>query len=194
MALLKQAMLIYNAVMTDVMRLSATLLQPLPTLVGLTLAAVGLLGGAWYFQLVLGFLPCKLCLEQRWPHYAAAGLGGLLLLGMLTGAGRAARPGLMLMAAVFALSAIMGSYHAGVEWGWFLGPSDCGGAAAPAAASMQDFMKQLQTTRVVSCTEAAWRFAGLSLAGWNALISLALALWAMTAAAKPVHGSSSLSQ
>ncbi len=194
MALLKHASLLYNAVMTDAISLSAKLVRPLPSLVVLTLSAAGLLGGAWYFQLVLGFLPCKLCLEQRWPHYLAAGLGGSLLLGILAGAGRLARPGLVLMAVIFAISAIMGSYHAGVEWGWFLGPSDCGAANAPAAASMQDFMKQLQTTRVVSCTEAAWRFAGLSLAGWNALISLVLALWAAMAAAGRVQGSSSLSQ
>ena len=50
----------------------------------------------------------------------------------------------------------------------------CGGAPAPVAAGMQDFMKQLQSVRVVSCTEAAWRLLGLSLAGWNALASLAL--------------------
>ena len=176
-------MLLYNAVMTDATRLLARLMQPLPSLVVLTVSAAGLLGGAWYFQLVLGLLPCKLCLEQRWPHYAAAGLGGLVLLGVKADAGRLARPSLVLMAVIFAISALMGGYHAGVEWGWFAGPSDCGGAAAPQAASMQDFMKQLQTTRVVSCTDAAWRFAGLSLAGWNALISLALALWAAIAAA-----------
>ncbi len=170
--------------MADVIRLSAGLLRPLPSLVVLTFAAAGLLGGAWYAQLVLGLLPCKLCLEQRWPHYAAVGVGSLLLLAMLTGASRVARPGLVLLAVIFVISAMMGSYHAGVEWGWFVGPSDCGGAAVPAARSMQDFMKQLQTTRVVSCTEAAWRLAGLSLAGWNGVLSLALALWGAVAAAR----------
>ena len=170
--------------MIDVIRLSGRLVRPLPSVVLLTLAAAALLGGAWYFQLVLGLLPCKLCLEQRWPHYAALGLGSLLLLAMLAGASRVARPGLMLLTVIFAISVMMGSYHAGVEWGWFLGPSDCGGASVPAAGSMQDFMKQLQTTRVVSCTDAAWRFAGLSLAGWNAVVSLALALWASIAVAR----------
>jgi disulfide bond formation protein DsbB len=69
-----------------------------------------------------------------------------------------------------------------VEWGFWPGPSDCGGGAGPGPASVDDFLKTLETTRVVSCTEAAWRFLGVSLAGWNVLISLALAGLAGTAA------------
>ena len=79
---------------------------------------------------------------------------------------------------IFVASAALGAYHSGVEWGLWLGPSDCGGGAASGAGNMGDFLSQLQTTRVVSCTEAAWRFMGLSLAGWNVLISLALAAFA----------------
>ncbi len=188
--------------MTNMSRSLPAIFRPLPSVAVLTLASAGLLAGAWYFQLVLGLLPCKLCLEQRWPHYAALVLGGLLLVAALAGGGRLARPGLVLLAAIFVVSALMGGYHAGVEWGWFAGPSDCGGAAASAAGSMQDFMRQLQTTRVVSCTEAAWRLGGLSLAGWNAAMSAALAAWATVAAARPSRhhgqrrdqGSSSLSQ
>ena len=81
---------------------------------------------------------------------------------------------LLALAGLMVWSTGLGVYHAGVEWGWFAGPNDCGGAAAPAAAGVQDFMKQLQTTRVVACTEAAWRWLGLSLAGWNAITSLGL--------------------
>ena len=153
-----------------------------------------LLAGAWHFELNLGLLPCKLCLEQRWPHYAALGIGFLALAGIALGmiSGRLATAALWLLAATFAVAAAMGAYHSGVEWGWFTGPSDCAGAAPSAAGSMQDFMKQLSTTRVVSCTEAAWRLFGLSLAGWNALFSTALALFAVRAAR--AQGSSSLSQ
>jgi disulfide bond formation protein DsbB len=157
-------------------------LSPAPALGLLVAASAALLAGAWYFQLVIGLLPCKLCLEQRWPHYAALGVGLAALLALaFAGAARSRatlRLALWLLAGLFVISTAMGSYHAGVEWGWFSGPSDCGGAAVPAAGSMQDFMKQLQSTRVVSCTEAAWRLAGLSLAGWNAVFSAALALLA----------------
>jgi disulfide bond formation protein DsbB len=161
-------------------------LRPVPALALLVAASASLLAGAWYFQLVIGLLPCKLCLEQRWPHYAAlvVGLAGLAVASFAGEAHRkqASWLALWLLAGLFVISAAMGSYHAGVEWGWFVGPSDCGGAALPTAGSMQDFMKQLQTTRVVSCTEAAWRLAGLSLAGWNAVFSAVLALLAGLAA------------
>ncbi|KPH80094.1 hypothetical protein AE618_15795 [Bosea vaviloviae] len=135
------------------------------------LASAALIAGAWYFQLVVGLVPCKLCLEQRLPHYAAIGLS----LAALVLARSRRLQGLVLLglAALMAWSAGLGAYHAGVEWGWFLGPSDCGGGVA-SAPGVQDFMKQLQTTRVVACSEAAWRWLGLSLAGWNALASLGL--------------------
>lgn len=135
------------------------------------LASAALIAGAWYFQLVVGLVPCKLCLEQRLPHYAAIGLSLAALL--LARSRRLQGLVLLGLAALMAWSAGLGAYHAGVEWGWFLGPSDCGGGVA-SAPGVQDFMKQLQTTRVVACSEAAWRFLGLSLAGWNALASLGL--------------------
>ena len=121
--------------------------------------------------LVVGLVPCKLCLEQRWPHYAAIALSVIAL--ALARSARLQWLGLLVLAVLMAWSTGLGIYHSGVEWGWFLGPSDCGGGI-PAAAGMQDFMKQLQSVRVVSCGEAAWRFLGLSLAGWNAVVSAGL--------------------
>jgi disulfide bond formation protein DsbB len=87
---------------------------------------------------------------------------------------RWARLALGVLALIFLASAGLGIHHAGVEWGWWAGPTDCAGAPAPVQSGVGDFLNQLQTTRVVSCTEAAWRFLGLSLAGWNVLISLGL--------------------
>lgn len=157
---------------------ATSLLTPRRVILFVGLGCLALIAGAWFFELVWGLRPCKLCLEQRLPHYAAIGLGvaGLAL-------ARSARLqwlALLGLAGLMAWSTGLGVYHSGVEWGWFAGPNDCGGAAAPVAAGMQDFMKQLQTTRVVACTEAAWRFLGLSLAGWNALASLALLALALT--------------
>lgn len=151
---------------------SAPTLQPRRLIALIGLASLALIAGAWFFELVLQLRPCKLCLEQRGPHYAAIALAAVA--GLLVRSPRAQAVALLGLAVLMAWSAGLGIYHSGVEWGVFAGPNDCGGAAAPAAARMQDFMKQLQTTRVVSCTEAAWRFLGLSLAGWNALASLAL--------------------
>jgi disulfide bond formation protein DsbB len=161
----------------------------------LGLASVALLAGAWWFELWLGLIPCKLCLEQRQPHYAAL---GVTLFAVLLDAvfGKQDNPALkvrasallgmcalFIIATLYAWSTWLGLYHSGVEWGWFAGPNDCGGTPSTAAPSPQDFLKQLQSVRVVSCTEAAWRLAGLSLAGWNALFSAALALLALTGSA-----------
>jgi disulfide bond formation protein DsbB len=195
----------YHGFMTGLSPISATERDRPRTLTRLALAlaagSLALLAGAWWFQLGLGLWPCKLCLQQRWPHYALVPLAlGLAVLVPRDGRG-GHRPALIggfgVLAALMALSAGLGIYHAGVEWGWFAGPNDCGGAAPPRAASMQDFLRQLETARVVSCGEAAWRLGGLSLAGWNAVASLglmALALAGLGLALTRPQGSSSLSQ
>lgn len=159
------------------------LLRPAAAAALILVAAVATVGTALVFEHVWGYLPCALCLQQRWPYY----VGAPLALATLALAGRPglARAGLALLALVFLVSAGLGVYHSGVEWGFWLGPADCGGGT-PAAAPGQvgDFLRQLERTRVVSCTEAAWRFLGLSMAGWNALVSLALAALAALAAAR----------
>jgi disulfide bond formation protein DsbB len=150
------------------------------------LGCLALIAGAWFFEIVGGLRPCKLCLEQRLPHYAAIGLAAAGL--VLARSVRLQWLVLLGLAGLMAWSTGLGVYHSGVEWGWFTGPNDCGGAAAPVAAGVQDFMKQLQTTRVVACSEAAWRFLGLSLAGWNALASFGLLGLALTGLAKRPRG------
>jgi disulfide bond formation protein DsbB len=136
----------------------------------IALAAAATVGGALVFEHAFGYVPCKLCLIQRQPYYAAIPIG--LAAALLPP--RWGRLGLWLLALVFLVSAGLGGYHAGVEWGFWPGPADCGGGSGAAAGNVGDFLNQLQSTRVVSCTEAAWRFLGLSLAGWNVLISLVL--------------------
>ena len=157
------------------MRISLTTRQ---AALAVAAGAAATVGGALVFEHVFGYVPCKLCLIQRNPYYIAIPLGVLAALMPP----RWARAGLWLLALVFAVSAGLGAYHSGVEWGVFAGPSDCGGGSGAAGANVGDFLNQLQSTRVVSCTEAAWRFLGLSLAGWNVVISLALAAFAVRAA------------
>jgi disulfide bond formation protein DsbB len=140
---------------------------------------------ALFSEHVLGMRPCLLCLYQRWPYYAALPIAALLV---AVGTGeRVARMGLALLGLIFTGSAVLAGYHVGVEWGFFLGPTGCGGAAAPTAASMEDFMRQLETVRVVSCTEPAFVFLGLSMAGWNAVVSALLAILAFASAATPAR-------
>jgi disulfide bond formation protein DsbB len=161
---------------------AAHLLEPRSAAALVLVAAVATVGGAYVFEYGLGYLPCPLCLTQRKPYYVAMAIA---LAAALVPNRILARSGLAAVALVFVVSAGLGVYHAGVEWGLWLGPSDCGGTPGAAAGSVTDFMQSLQKTRVVSCTEAAWRFLGLSLAGWNVVISLALAAFAALAAARP---------
>lgn len=141
--------------------------------------AVATIAAVFVFQYGLGYQPCKLCLEQRLPYYFGMPLALMVALAAGSDAGPGRRRlvglGLLLLAAIFLFGAGLAAYHAGVEWGLWLGPADCGGAGASAAGSMADFMNQLKSVRVVSCTEAAWRFLGLSMAGWNVLVSLLMA-------------------
>jgi disulfide bond formation protein DsbB len=155
--------------------------------------AAATIAGALASQHVFGLVPCKLCLDQRVPYYFGVPFAAVLALAPLPGPWL--RAGLGLLALVFLVSAGLGAYHAGVEWGAWPGPADCGGGV-PAAGTVADFLRSLETVRVVSCADAAWRFLGLSLAGWNALVSLALAGGAAVGAAAPRsdQGSSSVSQ
>ena len=151
-------------------------------------AAAATIGGALVFEHGFGLTPCPLCLQQRIPYYVAMPLAAVSALAPE----RWARIGLAALALVFLVGAGMGAYHAGVEWGFWLGPSDCGGGGGTAAGNVADFLSQLETTRVVSCTEAAWRFLGLSLAGWNVLISLGLAALALAPLASAGRGAARL--
>ena len=159
------------------MQISLTMRQ---AALAVVLGAAATVGGALVFEHAFGYVPCKLCLIQRNPYYIAIPLG--LAAALLPP--RYTRAGLWLLTLIFVISAGLGAYHSGVEWGFFAGPSDCGGGSGAGAGNVGDFLNQLQSTRVVSCTEAAWRFLGLSLAGWNVLISLALSAFAAMAAAR----------
>ena len=146
--------------------------------------AAATLFGALVFERGLGYVPCKLCLMERQPYYWAMPLAAAAFLASGQ-PGRLPRLILALAGLVLLAGAGLGLYHAGAEWGFWAGPNDCGGGSGPPAAGVQDFLKSLERTRVVSCTEAAWRFLGLSLAGWNVLIAAGLAALALTAAALP---------
>jgi disulfide bond formation protein DsbB len=143
--------------------------------------------GAWGFQLA-GYAPCELCLKQRIPYYVGIPVALLTLFVASRhrlGSHRAARFGLAALTLIFVASALFGAYHAGVEWGFWPGPADCTGTLEKAG-SVNDFMKQLQTTKVLRCDAVAIRIFGLSLAGWNAVISAVMVIVAgLSAAPQP---------
>jgi disulfide bond formation protein DsbB len=148
---------------------------------GIVLAlCVATIVGAFAFQ-AAGYAPCELCLKERLPYYAGMALAATTLLLAWRRSNGASRTGFVLLALVFLFSAGFGAYHAGVEWGFWPGPSDCTGTLARAADNA-DFLRQLQTVRVVRCDAVAIRILGLSLAGWNAVISTGLAAVAVLGA------------
>lgn len=153
----------------------------------ITLIAVVAICGAWFFQLVLKLQPCPLCLMQRYAYYLAIPLGALTA---IAARGRAPRPLLLVGLAVLALAALanagLGAYHSGVEWGFWQGPSDCSGPLVNLG-SAKDLLSKLDTVKVVRCDEVQWRFLGLSMAGYNVLLSLltaAIAAWGFVKTAK----------
>jgi disulfide bond formation protein DsbB len=150
--------------------------------------AAATLAGAWYFQLVLDSVPCPLCLEQRYAYYLAVPLGVLVALAAAKHAPRAVvLAGLAVLAAAALGNAGLGTYHAGVEWGLWQGPTECTGPIGNFG-SAADLLKRLDTVKVVRCDEVQWRFLGLSLAGYNVLISLlmaAIAAWGVAKSTRP---------
>jgi disulfide bond formation protein DsbB len=141
--------------------------------------AAATLAGAWFFQLVLDIRPCPLCLEQRYAYYLAVPLG---LLVAFAAARDAPRPVLLAGLAILLLAALantwLGTYHAGVEWKFWQGPTDCTGPVGNLG-SAGNLLERLETVKVIRCDEVQWRFLGLSLAGYNVLISLLMAAIAL---------------
>lgn len=141
------------------------------------IAALGsafMLAGAFGFQHIGGLAPCKMCLWQRWPHAAAVVIG---LIGALVPARIVALGG-----SVAAMTtAMIGAYHAGVEQKWWQGPDTC--TSGPIGdVSAKELLNQILEAPMVRCDEIPWDWLGLSMAGWNAVISLGLAvIWFVAA-------------
>ena len=127
------------------------------------LLPAGLLGGALYSQYVAGLYPCEMCYWQRWPHAAAI----LLALGALFSPLNVPRTRMLVLLAALAIaiSGAIGVYHAGVEIGWWEGITHC---TATGATSLQDIL----SVPLVRCDQVQWEFLGISMAGWNAILSL----------------------
>ncbi len=147
-----------------------------PTLLaGLAAAgSAGMLAGAFAFQHLGGLAPCEMCLWQRWPHALGIALGVLLLVPFLRESRilRLLGLGSMLVGAGIAL------LHTGVERGWWEGPTECSGGPG-GDLSADQLLDAIRAAPLVRCDEVAWSMMGLSMASWNGIASVALALfWA----------------
>jgi disulfide bond formation protein DsbB len=146
--------------------------------------ALATIAGAWAFELLGGFVPCELCYLQRWPYYIGLPVLALTLLAWPR-LPRLQRLALIVaVAAIFIWSTYLGTYHAGVEWGFWPGPTSCTGLGEAVGF---DQLSNLNSQRIVPCDRPQIRIIGLSFAGWNALISAGVTVllgWAMLGLAR----------
>jgi disulfide bond formation protein DsbB len=144
------------------------------------LGSLVLVLGALGFQFLGDLAPCPMCIWQRWPHVAASAIA-IVALTLLW---RLRRPISALGFVAMGISAGLGAFHVGVEQKWWSGPGTCSGLN-PSGLSSGDLLNQIVTAELVPCDEIAWEFLGISMAGWNALISVGLALlWLFAALPK----------
>ena len=134
-----------------------------------TAGSAALLLGAWGFQYLGGLAPCKMCIWQRYPHAAAVLIGAMAL----------ALPRATLLPLLGALAALttaaIGVFHSGVEQKWWEGPSSCTSGDI-GGLSTEDLMEQIMSAPLVRCDDIPWQMLGLSMAGWNAVLSGVLVL------------------
>jgi disulfide bond formation protein DsbB len=132
------------------------------------LLPLALLGGALGSQYLGGLHPCEMCYWQRWPHGAAIALAALAFTAPAESS--RSRSLTLLAAAAIAISGAIGVYHAGVEAKIFEGITTC--TALPRGASTADLLKQISQAPLVRCDQVQFQFLGISMAGWNAILSL----------------------
>ena len=131
-----------------------------------TLGSAGLMVAALGFQHLGGMAPCKLCIWQRYPHVIAIVIGVMAIT-------LKARGLILVGAAAAATTSAIGFYHVGVEQGWWEGPSTCSSGSIDNL-SADDLMEQILSAPLVRCDEIPWELFGISMAGWNGVVSFAL--------------------
>ncbi len=140
-----------------------------------------LLGGALAFQYLGGLVPCEMCYWQRWPHGAAI----VVALAAFVLPPRPARAAVVLAALLAMVSGAIGVYHWGVEQHIFLGLTRCSSSAA--GGDPAKVLQDIFAAPLVRCDQPQWSMFGISMAGWNAIISLGLGLVILWLTLKPVR-------
>jgi disulfide bond formation protein DsbB len=141
-------------------------------------ASLAVLGTALLSQYWGGLQPCVLCLYQRDPYWLAIALSVLALAALARGTRRWARYLVALTALGFLTGAAIAVFHVGVEQHWWTGTAECGASGPLAGGNAADLRSKLLAQPVVRCDEVAWSLLGISMAGFNVLVSLGLALFA----------------
>ena len=149
------------------------------------LGMVSVIATVLAFEHLGGYIPCALCLEQRVPYYLGIPVAFFAMLGSYYRWPQFFLRGLFAITALLVLwSLVLAAYHSGVEWAWWVGPSECAatGSSTTAPMSADNLLGQLKFSKPPACDEAAGRFLGISFAGWNVVVSAILATLAFRAA------------
>lgn len=151
----------------------------------LCVAMIGIVGTALAFEHLGGYLPCKLCLEQRTPYYLGALLMALAALSSFKNWQPCVTRGLLAIGGLLMLYGMtLAILHAGVEWSFWAGPTDCSAAATSITTDAGNLLDDINAIHPPSCDKAALRFLGISFAGWNVPASLVLMIGAFRASIK----------
>lgn len=157
----------------------------LKTAVFLLLAMIVTVGSALGFQYIGGYLPCKLCLEQRFPYYAGIPLMALAVLVSAYRWPAALTRALLALGGILMLIGLgLAVFHSGVEWKFWAGPTDCTAVSMSITTNAGNLLNDMNAIHPPACDTAALRVLGLSFAGWNAIASLILAVIAFRGAKK----------
>jgi len=149
------------------------------------LVAAAMLATAHAFETFGGYAPCTLCLRQREVYWTILGIGAaFMIIVRLPGGPRWREATCWVLGLLFLIGAGVAVYHAGAEWKFWPGPQACSsGGSSVSAADLSAFLDGAKV-KPPACDEAAWVFGGLSMAGWNALVSLGLAILSGLAAVR----------
>lgn len=151
----------------------------------LTAAMATVILAALGFEHIGGYIPCALCLLQRWPYYIGVPIAALAVVSSALGLPSAVTRTLLALAAIAMLISVgLGIYHAGVEWRFWEGPATCSTSVNAVPQDAGNLLDDLNSQHGPSCTDATLRVLGLSFAGWNVMCSLVLAAIGLRGALK----------
>lgn len=141
---------------------------------------VVLIMAVYVAQFGFGLAPCDMCWWQRYPHFAAIAFA---LVGLATRGTRLGNALVTLAALSIGISGAIGAFHAGVEYGWWQGPTACSSTSLG-----NDPLASIMNAPLIRCDTPAWTLFGISLAGFNFLVSTASAVSILILLSRPSKG------
>ena len=158
---------------------------PLLSAILVLFGMIAIIAAVQGFEHIGGYIPCKLCLEERVPYYIAMPVALVVAISAWRRGPALLTRGLLVVVGLLLIwTMALGVYHSGVEWQWWAGPTDCGSVSGGISSDVNDLLGDLTAKRPPACDTAAGRFLGISFAGGNVIASFVLAAIAFWGALK----------